>query len=172
MPEAIIEARTPADYGSFGALIVEYVQWCRARYREQAWLVEEVFSYQSLDGELQDLASAYGPPRGRTFLALRDAQVCGAGAYRRLADGSCEMKRLFVPDRCRGQGTGRRLCQALIEAARAEGFALMRLDTGTLFTEALGMYRGLGFQVCEPYYDYPPGILPHVVFMRLALSPD
>ena len=39
------------------------------------------------------------------------------------------MKRLFVPDRFRGFGIGRKLSDALIASARAERFKLMRLDT-------------------------------------------
>ena len=57
-----------------------------------------------------------------------------------------------------------------IEAARDEGFALMRLDTGTRFTEALQMYRAIGFRECPPYYDYPASVLPQVVFMQLPLT--
>ncbi len=35
-------------------------------------------------------------PQGKTLLARCDGVVCGGGTYRRLPDGSCEMKRLFV----------------------------------------------------------------------------
>ncbi len=168
--ETIVAATTADDYRAFAQLIREYVVWCRARYEDQTWLVNEVFSYQCLDEEIEALPVAYGPPKGRTFLVWRDGQVGGAGAYRRLPDGTCEMKRLFVPDRFRGRGTGRRLCGALVEAARDDGFALMRLDTGTRFAEALTMYRSMGFRDCPPYYDYPARLMPHVVFLQLPLE--
>ena len=51
------------------------------------------------------------------------------------------MKRLFVPDRFRGHGYGRKLCDALIRSAKDENFKLMRLDTGNLLTEAIAMYE-------------------------------
>ena len=170
MSEAIQVASSPEDYASFARLVTEYVEWCRTRYREDAWFVNEVFGHQSLATELETLAVSYGPPSGKTLLAIRDGQVCGGGAYRRLTDGTCEMKRLFVPGRFGGAGTGRRLCDALIQSARAEGFPLMRLDTGNLLTEAITMYKSMGFRDCEPHHKYPGKLMPYLVFMELPLT--
>jgi ribosomal protein S18 acetylase RimI-like enzyme len=169
LPEVIRNAASTADFDAFGGLVAEYVQWCRQRYQDHAWIVEQVFGYQSLETELQALATSYAPPNGQTLLAVRDGQVCGAGAWRRLADGSCEMKRLFVSDRFKGHGTGRRLCEALIASARAEGFALMRLDTGNLLAEAIAMYKSFGFRECAPHIAYPAALMPWLVFMELPL---
>ncbi len=172
MPESdrIHAASTDQDYAAFGALVAEYVEWCRHRYQEHAGVVDRIFGYQALDDELAHLATKYGPPNGVTLLAMRAAEVQGAGAYHRLGDGACELKRLFVPDRCRGRGTGRRLCNALMESARTEGFTRMRLDTGSLFTEAISMYRSLGFVECAPYQTYPPELMSDIVFMERSLA--
>ena len=45
----------------------------------------------------------------------------------------------------------------------------MRLDTGSLMTEAIDMYRKLGFRACAPHCDYPETLLPYLVFMELPL---
>lgn len=172
MSEIIRVASRPEEYEAFGALISAYVGWCRERYSSVPWLVERVFSHQALTKEIEDLSVAYGPPNGRTLLALRDVEVCGGGAYRRLPDGSCEMKRLFVLDRFKGQGIGRRLCAALIEAAREDGFELMRLDTGDLMTEAIALYTSFGFSPAEPHHDYPDEFKPYMVFMERSLRDD
>ena len=172
MPEAIHVAAGPEDYAAFAGLVTEYVDWCRMRYREDAWFVNEVFGHQSLATELEALATTYGPPNGRAMLAVRDDEVCGGGAHRRLSDGTCEMKRLFVPSRFGGTGTGRRLCDALIRSARAEGFPLMRLDTGNLFKEAIAMYKSMGFRECAPHHDYPSELMPYLVFMELPLQDE
>jgi GNAT superfamily N-acetyltransferase len=169
MPELIYLAKTPSDYEAFAVLVSEYVGWCRTRYQHDAWFVEQVFGYQDLDQELSELATAYGPPNGKTLLVRSDDQISGAGAFRRLADGSCEMKRLFVSERFKGRGIGRRLAEALINAARTDGFELMRLDTGNLLTEAITMYRKLGFKDCAPHLEYPEKLLPYLVFMELPL---
>lgn len=71
----------------------------------------------------------YGLPSGRAFVAAYDDGFRGYGAYRSLADKTCEMKRLLVPRCFQGAGLGRRLCSALIAAAREDGFRLTRLDS-------------------------------------------
>jgi GNAT superfamily N-acetyltransferase len=168
-PEAIRVAATPQDFAAFGEIVAAYVGWCRLRYADDAWFVERVFGHQSLATELADLSVAYAAPNGQTLLAIQGGEVCGGGAYRRLPDGTCEMKRLFVHDRFKGQGIGRRLCAALIEAARADGFELMRLDTGNLLTEAIRMYESFGFVAAPPHHAYPDELMPYLVFMELPL---
>jgi ribosomal protein S18 acetylase RimI-like enzyme len=161
-------ASSDADYAAFGALVRKYADWCRARFAHEAWMIELAFSHQSLDGELETLAEKYGPPGGKVFLARRDGEVVGCGAYRRHA-AFCEMKRLFVPDRFRGLGIGRTLSAAIIASAREEGFKVMRLDTAAQMSEAVALYEAIGFKRCAPYIDYPPRLMPHMVFMELAL---
>lgn len=160
-----------ADYAAFGALVREYADWCRARFAQEAWMIELAFSHQSLDRELESLQTRYGPPAGKTFLARRDGEVVGCGAYRRHPD-FCEMKRLFVPDRFRGLGIGRKLSAAIVTSAREEGFKLMRLDTAAQMNEAVALYEAIGFKHCAPYIEYPARLMPHVVFMELPLGRD
>jgi GNAT superfamily N-acetyltransferase len=169
MPELISAAESPADYQAFGTLVADYVVWCRIRYRHDEWFVDRVFGHQDLERELRELRSIYGPPHGCTLLARRGGDICGGGAYRRLADGSCEMKRLFVADAFRGLGIGRRLGQALMDAARLEGYTVMRLDTADLLTEAIALYRSMGFRDCAPHRSYPAELLPYLVFLELPL---
>lgn len=163
-------ATTPEDFEAFAQIVMEYVEWLRHRYRDVDHLVERVFSHQSFATEVADLSTAYAPPNGTTLLAWSGGEVCGGGAYRRLADGTCEMKRLFVRDRHHGRGIGRRLCVALIEAARADGFPLMRLDTGDRMTEAIGLYASLGFVSAAPHHVYPDDVVPYMAFMELPLT--
>ena len=79
---------------------------------------------------------------------MRDGQISGGITYRNRHDGSCEMKRLFVPSRFQGQGTGRLLCQALRDTVADDGYRVMCLDTGSQNSEALAMYKSLGFHEC------------------------
>jgi|SRR6267142_20759 len=170
MAELIYPASAPGDYEAFARLVIEYVRWCRTRYQDDEWFVDRVFGHQSLESELKALSATYGPPSGKTLLASRDGQVCGGGAYRRLEDGACEMKRLFVSNQFQGQGMGRRLCAALIASARNDSYELMRLDTANRLTEAIGMYKSFGFKICKPHRIYPKELMPHLVFMELPLA--
>jgi ribosomal protein S18 acetylase RimI-like enzyme len=172
MPDEIALATTDADYAAFGDLIREYWEWLRARYADLPGFVDAVGGHQALAAELTSLRAKYGPPSGTVLLARRAGQVVGVVALRDLGGGSCEMKRLFVPDRFQGSGTGRRLCLALIEAATAQGYDVMRLDTGEGNDEALTMYATLGFRECPPYHDYPADLLSHLRFLELPLRTD
>ena len=170
MGEQIVLATTDEQYAEFGSLIREYWGWLHVRYAEVPELMNDVAAHQGLDEELASLSARYGPPEGKVLLAVRDGQVVGGVAYRDLHDGSCEMKRLFVPERHQGHGTGRLLCRDLIELATADGYALMRLDTGYENTEALAMYASLGFSECPPYHDYPEHVRKHLRFLAKPLA--
>ncbi len=85
---------------------------------------------------------------------------------RPLAEGDCEMKRLYVRPAYLGQGIGKKLALTVIERARAAGYARMRLDTLKKLAPAISLYTTLGFQTCPPYYENP---LPGVVYMERVL---
>ena len=170
MPEVIHAASDAGDYEAFALLVGAYVDWCRTRYADLGWFVEEAFGHQGLEAELAALPTSYGPPSGKTLLVRSDHQVCGGGAYRRLPDGSCEMKRLFVANQFKGRGFGRKLCAALISSARDEGYELIRLDTGNRLTEAISMYKSFGFKDCAPHHEYPTHLTPYLVFMELPIT--
>jgi GNAT superfamily N-acetyltransferase len=170
MADDVVVATTDEDYAAFGALIREYWQWLEARYADLPGFIDSIADNQALEAELGTLQEVYGPPSGRVLLARRDGQAVGGIAYRDLGDGTCEMKRLFVPDRFQGRGTGRLLCNALLLAATVDGFRLMRLDTGRQNDEAIRMYETLGFVECPPYRDYPESLLANLVFMERPLA--
>ena len=165
----IAAATTAQDYQSFAALVREYVDWCSERYADELGFMKQVFGHQAIESELRAPESSYGPPFGRILLARADGEAIGCIAYRRIGSAICEMKRLYVRKTVHGRGTGRRLCQALLDAARLDGYALVRLDTASRLAEAIALYRSLGFHACRPYNHYPPELAVHIVYMELPL---
>lgn len=123
--------------------------------------------FQNFNQEVAGLPGAYAPPKGRLFLALEEQEAVGCVALRNLGDGTCEMKRLFIRSRFRGQKIGRRLALAAIDEARRIGYQRMRLDTLPVMEEAIALYRSLGFRVIEPYTHNP---VPGALFMEVRLS--
>lgn len=114
--------------------------------------------FHDFDQELAELPGEYAPPAGRLLLARREGTSAGCVGLRKLDEGICEMKRLYVRPAFRGHGIGRRLGELLIEEARRIGYNRMRLDTLKSMTAARALYESFGFYPIEPYSYHPiPG---------------
>ena len=144
----------------------EHLAIIRELFTEYARSIDIDLCFQGFDRELAELPGRYAPPEGRLLLVLENQIPAGCVAVRKLDDGACEMKRLYVRPALRGCGVGRQLAAESIAAAREIGYARMRLDTLCSMTPAIALYESLGFQRIAPYYDNPSGA---AVFMELKL---
>jgi GNAT superfamily N-acetyltransferase len=105
--------------------------------------------------ELAGLPGPYSPPGGALFIGLAGDQPAGCVALRPQSDGVAEMKRLFVRDDFRGFGLGRRLAEAVVDAATQAGNSLLRLDVHVSRLPAIALYHSLGFSPVEPWEQTP-----------------
>ncbi len=152
----IIRAQSAEDITQARELFKEY----------EAWL-EVDLCFQSFEKELAELPGKYAPPNGRLLLAIDNGKVAGCAALRKIGDGVCEIKRLFLRPGFRGRGLGRMLAGAIIREAKQIGYERMRLDTlPPKMNDAIALYRSLGFKQIESYYDNP---VPGAKFMELDL---
>lgn len=124
-------------------------------FREYASGLGFSLDFQDFERELNQFPGDYAPPRGALLLAELDGEPVGCVGLRPLDPDTCEMKRLYVRSSCRGRGVGRRLAERVIDEARSRGYRRMRLDTVPSMTEAIRLYRGLGFLEI-PAYRFNP----------------
>lgn len=155
-PFQIRPARTTADLEAVAALFTAYA----------ASLPIEL-SYQDFEAELAGLPGKYARPAGELWLARDlDGVPIGCAALRPLEDGAAELKRLFLRAEARGLGVGRALTLAVVEQARAAGYAELKLDTLASMDAAISLYEQVGFERTAAYYAPTPA---GTVFMRLKL---
>lgn len=152
------------------------IETARVLMREYAAFLGTDLSFQGFEEELANLPGKYAPPSGALFLAsvptgaepaAIGVEPAGCVAVRKLEDGICEMKRLFVRPEYRGYGLGRALAERSLEAARELGYRTMRLDTLERLEGAVALYEALGFKRIAPYCVNP---LPGAMFWEKRLD--
>ena len=140
----LIDGHTPDRIDDLRTLFREYADWLGVD-----------LCFQDFEAELAELPGEYAPPRGRAILAELDGNLAGCVGLRPLADGWCEMKRMYVRTSARGRGLGRLLAERIVAEGRALGYAGMRLDTLDRLAAAKAIYGILGFRETAPYYENP-----------------
>jgi putative acetyltransferase len=79
-----------------------------------------------------------------------------------------ELKRMYVAPAARGRRIGRLILDRLLDHARGQGIAVLRLETGDKQAEALSLYRSAGFSSRGPFADYPDNESSIYMEMRIA----
>ena len=120
-------------------------------YADMLVKTDPVFSrsleQQNYDEEIARLEEKYGLPKGRIYLVYVDGSLAGCVG----------MKPSDLVEQ---------LVRRIMDDARGEGYAFLRLDTLPGLKSALKLYRRLGFYEVAPYYDC---LVPGTIFLEIAL---
>lgn len=147
----------PDELAAVKAIFLEYI----------ASLGFDISSFQNTDKEFGNLLDLYGPPKGCIIVAPTSSELAGCIALKPIAEGVCEMKRMYVRPAYRGLGIARQLVTELLTFAQKAGYQSMKLDTLSTMTDAIGLYRSFGFVECAPYVFNP---MENALYFELILK--
>lgn len=153
----ILEVNTPELINEITHLFRDYEKWLNVS-----------LCFQGFEEEVNTLPGKYAPPDGRLYIVKYNDRFSGCIALRKIEDGICEMKRLYLKEELRGKGIGNLLVTRIIQDAKDIGYKTMRLDTiKEKMPKAVEIYTKHGFVETDPYYHNPN---PHTLFMELDLT--
>jgi GNAT superfamily N-acetyltransferase len=109
--------------------------------------IAAVYDGLELDGPQMPKAGSaeLSPPGGSFIVGVLDGRPVCCGGVKRLPDGACEIKKMYVVPEARGRGVARVLLHALEDEARRLGYSLVRLDTGPRQPHAQHLYESEGY---------------------------
>ena len=144
----------------------EHLDCIRELFKEYEKSLGFDLDFQDFEMELAELPGEYAAPDGCLLLAFYENEVAGCAGLRKLEQGICERKRMYVRSNFRGKGIGRVMSVRIIEIARAIGYERMRLDTIDTMRTAISLYKSLDFKKIEPYRYNP---INGASYMELSL---
>ena len=129
---------------------------------------EYVHRYGGRDAAVVD-ATEFLPPRGIFLAAEIEGVPAGCGAWRVVAPGVAEMKRVYVVPGFRRRGLAQVIVAALEDGVAHAGHGSVVLNTGQEQPEALALYAALGYRPIDGYGMY--ACSPGAVFLGKDLGP-
>jgi len=91
----ILEVNTPELIDETKHLFRDYEKWLNVS-----------LCFQGFKEEVNSLPGKYAPPEGRLYIVKFAGKYSGCIALRKIEDGICEMKRLYLKEVLRGKGIG------------------------------------------------------------------
>ena len=138
---------TRSDAGSTSA------RWALAQYFDE--LDRRFVSGFNTDEALDEATPSFNSPAGLFVVAMLGHDVVGCGGVQWIDAQAAEIRRMWVDSARRGIGLGKRLLGHLEGEVLSSGRRRVVLDTNECLTEAISMYRGLGYHEIERYNENP-----------------
>jgi GNAT superfamily N-acetyltransferase len=96
----------------------------------------------------------FEPPAGLFLVGILDGEPAVTGGWRRVDQGTVEIKRMYVLDAARRRGLARLMLAELEATAVAAGADRVELNTGDQQPEAIALYESSGYQLTRGFGHY------------------
>lgn len=108
--------------------------------------ISKYFVMEDSDYKALDHAKEYIIDKGgHILIAVLGGEVVGTSALIKMDDGSYELAKMAVSPTTHGKGVGYKLGLAAIERVRQLNGSRVYLESNTILTPAINLYRKLGF---------------------------
>ncbi len=165
-------AQDDQDVGIVRALCREWLDWHWRVYPDD-WPptgADHPMDPDRFEAILGDLPTLHRRPDGAMFIGSVDGRDAGCVMYHPAGDGAAEFKRMFVSERDRGHGLGRRMIDAMVEQMRADGYRKAVFSSATFLVHARALYESVGFSAAPQPPGLPETWRDRVYFMERALA--
>ena len=114
--------------------------------------------YFMLVGEVEKRYAKYNLPHlfNCRIVAYEDGKPAGCGAWKKIDEGTFEVKRIYIAPEFRRKGVASAVIAALEQDAAKHGFTKAILETARTTEDSAALYTKLGYRVI-PYYGSPAG---------------
>jgi DNA-binding MarR family transcriptional regulator/N-acetylglutamate synthase-like GNAT family acetyltransferase len=86
---------------------------------------------------------------GEVFFARINGDIVGTAALIKYDDKTYELAKMAVTEKAQGRQIGKKLAEAVITQAKANNADVLFLESNTKLTQAMGLYKKLGFKQVE-----------------------
>lgn len=128
-----------------------YVSYMQMDFYHRAYGFRSVFERYLLEGLAKFLEE---PEGGRLWVALDGDKIIGSIAVCRTDADTAQLRWVFVDERYRGQGLGRRLLDTAMVFCKETGYRHIFLWTAELLKAARHLYGTYGFRHMEDEPNY------------------
>lgn len=98
------------------------------------------------DFDVTDINKFYFNNNGWFQVVEYNNKIIGSVGVYKLNDSTCELRKMYLYKEYQGKNIGKTLLKNALEAAKSLGYTTMTLQTNSLLTKALSLYKSFGFK--------------------------
>jgi N-acetylglutamate synthase-like GNAT family acetyltransferase len=140
------------------------------QHLNEAW-IERYFTIEERDREILENPSRFIlGPGGEILFGTIDGVIVACCALVPMEEGCFEVSKMTVAEEYRSHGIGRELLEAVIQKAKEMGASRLYLETNSKLTNAIRLYRSVGFVDVPPERSHPSPYARANVRMEMMLN--